>query len=56
MTAVRVLMSLPEEMLEEVDQVARDEFRSRSEVIRDALRDYLGMFPKNVAVKEPLAE
>jgi len=34
----RVLISLPEEFLEEVDRLAREEKRSRSELIREGLR------------------
>jgi CopG family transcriptional regulator / antitoxin EndoAI len=40
MTA-KVLVSLPEEFLELVDKVANEEHRSRSELIREALRIYL---------------
>lgn len=39
--ANKILVSLPEEFLETVDQVAADEHRSRSELIREALRSYL---------------
>lgn len=37
----KILVSLPEKFLEEVDAVAADEHRSRSELIREALRAYL---------------
>lgn len=40
MTA-KVLVSLPQEFLELVDKVANEEHRSRSELIREALRIYL---------------
>jgi hypothetical protein len=39
--AVRVLISLPEEFLEEVTQRAKQEYRSRSELVREALRAYM---------------
>lgn len=39
--SVKVLICLPEKFLEEVDQVAEIEQRSRSELIREALRAYL---------------
>jgi uncharacterized protein (DUF433 family) len=39
--ANKVLISLPEKFLEEVDRVATAEHRSRSELIREALRTYL---------------
>jgi CopG family transcriptional regulator / antitoxin EndoAI len=37
----KVLVSLPEEFLDLVDKVAVEEHRSRSELIREALRAYL---------------
>lgn len=39
--AVRVLISFPEEFLEEVTQRAKQEYRSRSELVREALRSYM---------------
>ena len=37
----RVLISMPEEFLTRIDQVADGENRSRSELIREALRTYI---------------
>ena len=37
----RVLISMPEEFLNRIDQVAEAENRSRSELIREALRTYI---------------
>ena len=37
----RVLLSLPDEFLAEVDALAQREQRSRSELVREALRRYL---------------
>ena len=37
----RVLISMKEEFLKQVDEVADDEQRSRSELIREALRMYI---------------
>ena len=37
----RVLISMPEEFLSRIDQVAEGENRSRSELIREALRTYI---------------
>lgn len=37
----RVLISMPEDFLTRIDQVAGDENRSRSELIREALRTYI---------------
>jgi Arc/MetJ-type ribon-helix-helix transcriptional regulator len=41
MTAKMISVSLPEEMLPEIDHAARREHRSRSAFIREALRRYL---------------
>ena len=37
----RVLISMPEEFLSKIDEVAEGENRSRSELIREALRTYI---------------
>ena len=37
----RVLISMPEKFLDEIDGVAETENRSRSELIREALRTYI---------------
>jgi len=37
----RVLISMPEEFLSKIDLVAGEEQRSRSELIREALRVYI---------------
>ena len=37
----RVLISMPEKFLDEIDSVAGAENRSRSELIREALRTYM---------------
>ena len=37
----RVLISMPESFLGKIDQVAENESRSRSELIREALRTYM---------------
>lgn len=37
----RVLISMPERFLSEIDQVAGNENRTRSELIREALRTYM---------------
>ena len=37
----RVLISMPERFLDEIDQVAGSENRTRSELIREALRTYM---------------
>ena len=39
--STRVLISLPEKFLAEIDQLADDEQRRRSELIREALRVYI---------------
>ena len=37
----RVLISMPESFLGKIDEVAENESRSRSELIREALRSYI---------------
>ena len=37
----RILISMPEKFLNEIDGVAENESRSRSELIREALRTYI---------------
>jgi len=37
----RVLISMPEKFLDEIDNVASNENRTRSELIREALRTYM---------------
>ena len=37
----RVLISMPEGFLQQVDKMAEEENRSRSELVREALRRYL---------------
>jgi metal-responsive CopG/Arc/MetJ family transcriptional regulator len=39
--AVKVMVSFPREFLEQVDRVAREEQRSRSELLREAMRLYI---------------
>ena len=40
-TMARVLISMPEEFLSRIDEVAEGENRTRSELIREALRTYI---------------
>ena len=37
----KVMVSFPDEFLAEVDRIARDEQRSRSELLREAMRVYI---------------
>ena len=39
----KVMVSFPDEFLEEVDRTAQEEHRSRSELVREALRLYMGL-------------
>lgn len=41
MSSQRVLIAFPTDMLMEMDELAHDEFRTRSELIREAVRRYL---------------
>ena len=49
----RVLISMPEKFLDEIDSVADSENRTRSELIREALRSYIA---KSQARKSGLAD
>ena len=44
-TSKKILFSLPEELLGEIDAVAAEEHRSRSELIREAARRYIAERP-----------
>ena len=60
----RVLISMPEEFLSKIDQVADGENRSRSELIREALRTYIhkqkvrdsAVATKNASILEALLD
>ena len=60
----RVLIWMPEEVVDRIDQVAEGENRSRSELIREALRSYMyksrikthTMATKNAAILEALLD
>ena len=60
----RVLISMPEEFLDRIDQVAEGENRTRSELIREALRSYMyksriksnTIAGKNAAILEALLD
>lgn len=60
----RVLISMPEKFLDEIDNVADNENRSRSELIREALRSYIhrnkarqnSFATKNASILEALLE
>jgi metal-responsive CopG/Arc/MetJ family transcriptional regulator len=39
--SIKVIVSFPDDFLKEVDRLAREERRSRSELVREALRLYL---------------
>ncbi len=60
----RVLISMPEEFLTRIDEVADGENRSRSELIREALRTYIhkqkvrdnAVATKNASILEALLD
>ena len=60
----RVLISMPEDFLNRIDQVAEGENRTRSELIREALRSYMyksrvkssTVATKNAAILEALLD
>ena len=39
----KVMVSFPEKFLDEVDRIAREEHRSRSELLREAMRVYVAV-------------
>ena len=39
----KVMISFPDDFLAEVDRLAREEHRSRSELVREAIRHYIEM-------------
>jgi metal-responsive CopG/Arc/MetJ family transcriptional regulator len=41
--AIKVMVSFPEEFLDQVDRIAQEEHRSRSELLREAMRLYIAM-------------
>ena len=43
MVTTKVMVSFPDEFLEEVDRIAQEEHRSRSELVRESLRLYIGL-------------
>lgn len=60
----RVLISMPESFLDKIDEIADLESRSRSELIREALRSYItknkirqsGLAEKNAKILEVLLD
>ncbi len=42
----KVLIALPSAMLEYIDFIAQDEHRTRSDLIREALRRYMGAYER----------
>lgn len=60
----RVLISMPEDFLSRIDQVAEGENRTRSELIREALRTYMyksrvkssAIATKNAAILDALLD
>lgn len=60
----RVLISMPESFLDKIDEIADLESRSRSELIREALRSYItknkirqsGLADKNAKILEALLD
>lgn len=51
----KVLISMKEEFLEEIDKLADNEHRSRSELIREALRLYMRSRQKSAADVKQIA-
>ncbi len=51
--ANKILVSIPEKFLEDVDRLAAEEQRSRSELIREALRVYLETRQRRKVAEQP---
>lgn len=49
MIMAKILVTMPDDFLHRVDGIANDEQRSRSELIREALRSYM----KRMSIKNP---
>ena len=45
----RILVSMPDEFLKSIDKMANNEQRSRSELVREALRAYVRKTPTAVS-------
>jgi metal-responsive CopG/Arc/MetJ family transcriptional regulator len=64
MKMARVLISMPEDFLTRIDEVAEGENRTRSELIREALRTYIhkqkvkenALAMKNASILETLLD
>lgn len=54
--STRVLISLPEKFLTEIDMLADEEQRSRSELIREALRNYIRQHETDGSYKSQVIE
>jgi CopG family transcriptional regulator/antitoxin EndoAI len=50
----KVMVSFPDEFLAKVDQVAQEEQRSRSELVREALRLYISLRQGQSEVTAPV--
>jgi hypothetical protein len=48
----RVNITIPKDFLLKVDEFSKKEHRKRSELIREALREYMGRRDKNIAVEQ----
>lgn len=56
MAVKKVLVAFTMDMLDTIDRQARAEHRSRSDMIREALRVYLGLTKKLVHMSQPRTE
>ena len=52
----KVLISMREDFLDDIDEFAEQEHRSRSELIREALRMYMGRRNKKTNLKQELLD
>lgn len=47
----KVLVAMPKTMLAEIDAVAKDEYRTRSDLMREALRRYIDGHKRKIAMR-----
>ena len=48
----KILIAIPLGMIAEVDRVAAEEHRTRSDLVRESLRRYLESFKRNVSAPQ----
>jgi metal-responsive CopG/Arc/MetJ family transcriptional regulator len=52
----KILIAIPSPMLERMDEIAQAEHRTRSDLVREAIRRYIENFTRNHPVRPPIAQ